>query len=109
MNYDLINSLSSLTLVKSSILLKIADDSENCICDCILNTVEEDEDVTSINIGIGNLYVNITDDELTYKFVPSKKLEKKILKAIETGDSPLVAAVEDKLNQRILNTYKELL
>ena len=109
MTHNLMDNLGSLTLIKSSILTKLVDVSENCICDYILNTIEEDEDITSINIGIGNIYINISDDELNYKFIPNKKLEKKILKTIDTGESPLVMSIEDKLNQRILNTYKELL
>lgn len=109
MTYDLIDNLGSLTLIKSSILNKQVEISENCICDYILEAVENDEDIITINIGIGILSINISDDEISYKFVPNKKLEKKLLKTIETEESPLVTQIEKKLNQRILNTYKELL
>lgn len=109
MTYDLIDNLGSLTLIKSSILNKQVEISENCICDYILEAIENDEDIITINIGIGILSINISDDEISYKFVPNKKLEKKLLKTIETEESPLVEQVEKKLNQRILNTYKELL
>ena len=107
--YDLVKNLNTLTLIKSSILHKLVTISENCICDYTLESVENDEDIVTIDIGIGIIYINILDSELSYKFVPSKKLEKKIIKTIETGDSPLIQDIEDKLNQRIFNTYKELL
>ena len=109
MTYDLIDNLGSLTLIKSSILNKQVEISENCICDYILEAIENDEDIITINIGIGILSINISNDEISYKFVPNKKLEKKLLKTIETEESPLVEQIEKKLNQRILNTYKELL
>lgn len=109
MAYDLIDNLGSLTLIKSSILNKQVEISENCICDYILEAIENDEDIISIDIGIGMLSINISDDEISYKFIPNKKLEKKILKTIETEESPLITQIEKKLNQRILNTYKELL
>lgn len=109
MAYDLIDNLGSLTLIKSSILNKQVEISENCICDYILEAIENDEDIVSIDIGIGMLSINISDDEISYKFIPNRKLEKKILKTIETEESPLITQIEKKLNQRILNTYKELL
>lgn len=109
MNYNLIKNISSITLIKSSILNKLVEISESCICDYALNTVEEDEDVFSIDIGIGTIYINILDNELQYKFVPDKKLEKKLIRTLDTKESPLVIEAENKLNQRIINTYKELL
>ena len=109
MTYNLVDNLGSLTLIKSSILNKQVEISENCICDYILEAIENDEDIVSIDIGIGMLYINISADEISYKFIPNKKLEKKIVKTIETRESPLVTQIENKLNQRILNTYKELL
>ncbi len=107
--YDLIKDLNTLTLIKSSILSRLENISENCICDYVLESTLKDDDIVPIDLGIGVLYINILDNEISYKFIPSKKLEKKLLKSRETGESQLVLDIEDKLNQRIFNTYKELL
>lgn len=109
MNYDLIKNLGILTLIKHSILKKMVEISENCICDSVLDAVQSEEDIISINIGIGTLFINIVDYEISYKFEPSQRLEKKLIKSIDTGESPLVQNAETKLNKKIVNTYKELL
>ena len=109
MNKNLIQNLEDLTQIKYSVFNKLIQASEDCICDYTLQTIEEDDDILSIYIGIGVLYINISDSEITYKFVPNKKLEKKLLRTIETGESPLIQDIESKLNKKILDTYKELL
>lgn len=109
MTHDLLRNLEDLTQIRSSIFNKLLQISENCICDYILQTIDRDEDILSIYIGIGVIHINITESELEYKFIPNKKLEKKLLKAIETDESPLVKELELKLNKKILDTYKELL
>lgn len=107
--HDLVKDISSLTLIKESILKSISNIIEDSICHYILEAISLDEDVIIIDFGFGLLNINISSDELEYKFIPSKKLEKKILKSINTNNSPLVSSIEKKLNKRIINTYKELL
>jgi hypothetical protein len=109
MAYDLIQNLCSLTQIRYSVLNKLVQISENCICDYVLNAIDKDDDIIKINSGIGNIYINIMNDEIEYKFIPNKKLEKKLLKTIETNESPLVHELENKLNKKIIDTYKELL
>ena len=109
MSYDLLKNVSSLTLIKPSILNSIINIEEDCICDYTLDIYESDDDIIEIDIGIGTLYINIIEDELTYKFVPSKRLEKKIINTINSGESYLEKDIESKLNSKLFNTYKELL
>lgn len=107
--HDLIKNLNSLTLIKESILRSLSSIIEDSICQYTLEAIELDEDIVKIDFGFGILSINISSDELEYKFIPSKKLEKKLIKSINTNTSPLVLNIEKKLNQRIINTYKELL
>lgn len=109
MVYNLIQNLESLTQIKSSVISKLTHISESCICDYILQSAENDEDIVTVYIGLGTLEINIVDDEIFYKFTPNKKFEKKILRTLETEESPLVKEIEAKLNKKILDTYKELL
>lgn len=109
MGYNLTQNLESLTQIKSPVISKLIRISESCICDYILQAIENDEDIISVYIGLGTLEINISEDEIYYKFIPNKKFEKKILKTLETEESPLVQEIEAKLNKKILDTYKELL
>lgn len=106
---DLIKNVEDMTQIGLPILNKLVYVSEKCICDYLLDAVYEEEDIVPIDIGIGHIFINIADDELTYKFVPSKSLEKKLIKTFEDNESPIVQIVESKLNKKILETYKELL
>ena len=109
MSYDLLKNVSALTLIKPSILNSIINVTEDCISDYALDIYESDNDIMEIDIGIGTLYINIVEDELTYKFVPSKRLEKKIINTVNSGESYLAIDIESKLNSKLFNTYKELL
>ena len=109
MIYNLIDNLNKLTFIKNSILHKLVNISENCICDYVLECMLDDETVTPIDIGIGTLYVNISNNELQYKFIPNKKLEKKLIRTVNNQESPLIESIESNLNDKIVNTYKELL
>ena len=109
MVHNLMQNLEDLTQVKASVLSKITRVSESCICDYVLQAMENDEDIVTVYIGLGTLEISISDDEIFYKFIPNKKFEKKILRTLETEESPLVSEIEAKLNKKILDTYKELL
>ena len=62
----------------------------------------------SIDIGIGNLVLNIDNDELKYKFIPSNKLENNIKYTLDNGHCPLIDKAEESLQTKILGVYKEL-
>lgn len=109
MVHNLMQDLENLTQINSPVFSKITRISESCICDYILQSLDNDEDIVSVYIGLGTLEINISDDEIFYKFIPNKKFEKKILRTLETEESPLVQEIEAKLNKKILDTYKELL
>ena len=107
--YNLIKDIATITLIKFPIFSKLINVSEVCICDYVNTSQIKGSDIIEVDIGIGTLFINIANDEILYKFVPSKKLEKKLVKTIVDGKSPIIDKVENKLNNKILNTYKELL
>ena len=109
MKYNLIDDLSSLSLIKPSILNKLVDISQTCLCDYVDNLSILEESSIEIDIGIGTLNISVEDDSIKYQFKPSKKLEKNLVQTVVNGDNPLIYKIEKKLNKKILNTYKELL
>lgn len=71
--------------------------------------IEEKEPVTEIDIGIGVLYIIIEEEQIKYKFVPSKQLENVVTSAVVNKQSPLANRAEDVLVQRVQAAYKELI
>ena len=109
MKYNLIDDISSLSLIKPSILNKLVDISQSCLCDYVDNMSILEDSLVEVDIGIGTLNIFIEEDVIKYQFKPSKKLEKNLVQTVVDGNSPLTYKIEKKLNKNILNTYKELL
>lgn len=109
MKYNLIDDISSLSLIKPSILNKLVDISQSCLCDYVDNMSILEDSLVEVDIGIGTLNIFIEEDLIKYQFKPSKKLEKNLVQTVVDGNSPLKYKIEKKLNKKILNTYKELL
>lgn len=109
MKYNLIDDISSLSLIKPSILNKLVDISQSCLCDYVDNMSILEDSLVEVDIGIGTLNIFIEEDVIKYQFKPSKKLEKNLVQTVVDGNSQLTYKVEKKLNKKILNTYKELL
>ena len=84
----------------------------NTLVDIISYDVQESfldkQNICEVDIGIGTLNILVTEDEIKYKFIPSKNLSGSIIQAIEHKDSPLIIKAEQSLSKKILNTYKDL-
>lgn len=109
MENNLIEDLAKLFNIKPSLLKKFSRAADYCIGDYILESKLNDEDLTNIDIGIGILKLIVVDDSLTYKFIPSKKLETIIIDAYQKEKSEMTKVLEDNLENRLLSAYKELL
>lgn len=105
----LLKDLSSLTLIKDKLFDKLTSTSELCIGDYINELDLVGEDVLHINVGIGVISMLVIDDEIQYAFKPSTALENTIVHTIENKQSPLVAAAEVNLDNKITSTFKELI
>ena len=108
MTIDIYSDVSDLLGLYKQQLDQISDAVQKDICQCILESIENEEDVCVVDIGIGNLIIGIDEDGLEYKFIPSDKLEDMIRSSLETGESPLQKQVENKITKRMLRIYKEL-
>ena len=108
MEQNLIVDLSQLSVIKPSILNRFCKIAEQCISDYVLEAKLNDEDVISIDIGIGKLDLVIDNSELKYYFIPSKRLENFIVEAYQNDESVLNKSIEEGLENRLLSAYKEL-
>ena len=105
----LIEDLSTITTIAQGTLTRLNDKAILCIAHSVMESLQEKESLTKIDIGIGILYINCEGDNVKYKFIPSKKLEESVASTIITKKSPLVTRVETTLRERLDATYKNLI
>lgn len=101
-------NLSKLTTIPKAALDKLDEKREYIICDEVLNSVLNYEEVTTIDIGIGKLLICLDEDSLGYKFIPSSSLEEALIDVVTKKNNPLIDALEKAISSRIVNTYKDL-
>ena len=109
MKLNLKSNLSTLSTISESSLSKVIDEIIWCICDSIENTTIDEDTTTEVDIGFGSLLINIVDNQIKYKFIPSKKFEQAILSTIIEGNNQLVNNLENSLTEKMLTIYKDLL
>lgn len=106
---NILKDISTVTTIPHATLTKLSDVSELCICHAIEESLLKGGEVTSIFVGIGTLNIKATDGEIKYKFIPSTKFEESVKQTVLTRESPLINKVEEKLKDKVMNVYKELL
>lgn len=103
---DLKNDLSTLTTINESTFSKLINKVEWCISDGVEKAIIEDKNELAVDIGIGILLINFTNDEVKYKFKPNPRLEKVITNTIVNERNDLVLNIENSLVTKLTNVYK---
>ena len=106
---SLINDLAAITTIPPNSLQRLKEKEIYIICNDVEESILQNKDVTEINIGIGNLIIEVKNNSINYKFVPSLKLEKNLISTIINKKNPLTYAMEEALANRIVKTYKDML
>lgn len=107
--FDLLKDVSVLTTLPEKSLRKLCDKGLECVCHNVLESLNEGNTETIINILIGEVTVTLDNDSLYYKFRPSPQLESMLVETIVSKKDPLVGSIEEGLTSRLLNTYKDLI
>lgn len=105
----LIDDLSILTTIPDKALNKLVNKSYYCINEAVLDTLLEDKNLVEIDIGLGILYIQILDNSIKYKFIPSNELEKNVKNTVINNKNNLQNVLENNLVTKIVNAYKDLL
>ena len=108
MEINLIEDLSKFSGIPESKLNNLVEKSSLDIAQAVEEYLTSDEECCNINIGIGDLIVNRGEDELMFKFIPSKALESFVSDVINDKKSPLIKELELTITKRMLKIYKEL-
>lgn len=105
---DIMKDVATVTTIPLATLKTINIKNMECIGHYLLQSYLAGDCKCDVDIGIGHLQLNITDeDQICYTFLPSKKFEKILTDAIEKQNDPLLNAIENALVTRLNNAYKE--
>jgi len=105
---DIISDLNVLTTIPAPNLEQLADKVSWIICDAIAEANISHKSIAEIDLYIGKLSIYFDDENVKYRFTPSKALDASIKSTLVDGKSPLEKVIEDKLAKKIVNTYKDL-
>ena len=84
---NLLEDMSILTDVSETTLKKFLSVSNYIIGHAVHESMCEHKDLTTIDIGIGQLKVKFDESNIYYKFIPSKDLEKTLVQTVLTLSS----------------------
>lgn len=101
--------LSKLTSIPVDALDNISNLSCMVASEAVVESSLAGNDRTDLDIGIGILSILHSPNEVKFRFSPSAKLQEGIVGAVRDGKSTLEVAIEDKLKERMLHTYKDLM
>lgn len=107
---NLVQDISTLTTIPVSNVEYIADIITDTISHSVLEAKLNDEETCIISLSkVGKLLISISEEELRYKFIPSKYLEEKLINTLNKEESSLETKIENSLSKRLISAYKDLL
>ncbi len=109
MECNLLTKQSTLTTISENQLARLQNFSKLIILDSIEEMMLNNENILSVDLGYGTLGINIEDNKLRFKFVPSAKFEGELLDTIKNKHSPLESAIEQSVKVKLTQTYKDLM
>lgn len=105
---NLLEDLSATSNIPLNLLQKLNQQSIWNICHGVEETILSGNNIATINIGIGTLYIGIIDDNIKYKFIPNTKLEDNLKTTILNNKCPLETKLEESFSNKIVKAYKDL-
>lgn len=106
-NPNILNDLGTLLGVPNKVLAELSSKAGLCIGSAINDALMAKEEALVVNIGIGNLSINLIT--MQCKFVPSRELKAVIKKAINTKIDPLELMVSEATTEKLITICNEVL
>jgi len=106
---NIIEDLANLTTIPSKTILKLLKKEVFCICEAVEEDVLAEEAISQLDLGIGTLYIKHDNlDDIRYKFIPNKYLEKCINDTLLNKQNLLEDVLNQSLKKKFLDAYKDL-
>ena len=108
LKFNLVNDLASLTNIDNELLARIISKSSLCIGEYINEAYIDGCNISEIDLSFGKLIIGVVDNEIKYKFVPSKRLEESIINSLNNKQSDMEVELSKAAVEKLLANYKEL-
>ena len=105
----LIDDLSAMTSIQPKVLNKLVDCSTYSILQSIEEMITKQEDSCEVDFTNFKLIIKIDEDSLVFKIIPSKELEKAIVKTISNKKNAMEPIIIGNMVDTLLKDYKGLL
>lgn len=105
----LIDDLSAMTSIQTKTLNKLVDCSTYAILQSVEEMVVKQENKCEIDFTNFKLIILIDEDELMFKIIPSKDLEKALIKTISNKKNSMEPVLLNNMVDTLVRDYKELL
>ena len=103
---SILKDLSSLG-VQEKVLNKLVDTTNLCLANELYTAKQKNEQVVRLNIGIGNLVVELSSNQV--KFMPSKDLQALLKTAITKQTDPLEITLEQQMIDKLTEMIDEVI
>lgn len=105
---NMITDLSAVTTISPASTQKILSKFQDCLCYAVQEALGNHETEIELDIYIGKLMIEVIDDVVQYKFVPSASFERDVSDTVISGVCPMFNRVENAIQGKIMGAYKEL-
>lgn len=106
---NLLQDLSTITTVPIDIFNKLNIKAVWCISDNFYESIINKDEITSIDIGIGQLLIKLDNEQIKYKFIPSKILDDTLKSTYKDKKSKLQYQLDRSIIKNLTQTYKDIL
>ena len=104
---NIISDVGTLLKIPTKVTTELTDKACLCIGSAINEAKRRGDSVTTLNIGIGTLSIDLID--MQCKFVPGKNLKSAIKAAINSPENPLEYALEQSFTEKLLAICTEVI
>ena len=104
---NIVNDVGTLLRIPTKVTAELTDKACLCIGSAINEAKTRGEALTTVNIGIGTLSINLVD--MQCKFVPGKELKAAIKQALTATYAPLALMLEQAFADKLLAICEEVI
>lgn len=105
---EICKDLSTVTTMSVSSIDRFMSKFQDCLTYSIQEALSNNKTTIELDIYIGKILVEIINDKIYYKFIPSASFEREVTETVRSGVSPMVTKIEDAIQSKIMRAYKEL-
>ncbi len=106
---NVLKDVSLLTAIPEKTLTKLSEMTLYSICENVREDVMENKPISELNFDLFTLYIKHDEDEIKYKVVPSEKMQKYVKETVSKKLNILENTVNNTLEKKILQMYKDIL